>query len=140
MAGILLGLPATSGWAVTIVPIKFLFNITADFDEPSDVAVSGMGRIYVVDGVNNTVKVFQSNGRALSAFGEQGNAPGQFNDPLGIDVDGAGNIYIADTGNSRVQVFTPDGEFRSAIDLPDDKGESADPTDVAVDSAANGCM
>lgn len=133
----LLAPEARPAWAVTIVPIKFLFNITADFNEPSDVAVSKAGRIYVVDGVNDKIKIFRSDGSAVSSFGEPGNSAGQFNSPLGIDVDGAGNIYIADTGNSRIQVFTPEGDFIQAINLPPKNGHRSDPTDVAADGTRN---
>ena len=123
--------------AVRIIGIKFLFNITGDFSEPSDVAVSGDGRIYVVDGVNGRIKVFTSNGKAQASFGETGGGDGEFNFPLGIDVDDSGKIYVADSGNHRVQIFDRDGGFVSGIDLPGRGVKPADPTDVAVDETRN---
>jgi len=130
-------LPAPPAFAINIVNIRFLFDISYDFKEPSDVAVAKNGRIYVVDGVNNKIKIFNNNGEALSSFGEKGDGNGQFNYPLGIDVDDAGNAYIADSGNSRVQVFNQDNMFSKKIGLPEKNGKPADPTDVAVDESRN---
>ena len=130
-------LPTAPAFAINIVHIDFLFKISSDFKEPSDVAVSKNGHIYVVDGVNNKIKVFGSNGKALSKFGEKGAKNGQFRFPLGIDVDNSGNIYIADSGNSRVQIFNPNTVFSAKIDLPAKNGNPADPTDVAVDDSRN---
>ncbi len=131
---LLVALPLAAAPAVLIVPIRFLFNITNDFQQPSDVAVSNSGRIYVVDGVNNAIKVCGPSGRPLSTFGNSGNGDGQFRHPLGIDVDRSGKIYVADSGNHRVQIFDPDAAFSVKIDLPGKKDKPADPTDVAVDS------
>ncbi len=134
---VLVARPTASAFAVNIVHIDFLFNISSDFKEPSDVAVSKKGDIYVVDGVNNKIKIFGPNGKALSNFGEKGDRNGQFRFPLGIDVDNSGNIYIADSGNSRVQIFNPNTVFVAKIDLPAKNGKPADPTDVAVDNSRN---
>jgi DNA-binding beta-propeller fold protein YncE len=127
--------PAAASAAVKIVHVDLLFNISSDFKEPSDVAVSPGGTIYVVDGVNNQIKRFKPGGEALSSFGEAGAGNGQFRYPLGIDADRSGNIYIADAGNHRVQIFGPDTLFSAKIDLPGLNGRPADPTDVAVDTS-----
>jgi DNA-binding beta-propeller fold protein YncE len=127
--------PAAPALAVKIVHVHLLFKISSDFKEPSDVAVSKGGRIYVVDGVNNQIKLFKPGGERLGEFGAAGSGDGQFRYPLGIDVDAAGNIYVADAGNSRVQIFAPDTVFAAKIDLPDKAGKAADPTDVAVDGS-----
>lgn len=134
---VLVAPPTAPAFAVNIVHIDFLFKISSDFKEPSDVAVSKNGDIYVVDGVNNKIKIFGPNGKALANFGEKGDRNGQFRFPLGIDVDRSGNIYIADSGNSRVQIFNPNTVFTAKIDLPAKNGKPADPTDVAVDRSRN---
>jgi len=129
--------PTAPALAVNIVHIGFLYRILSDFKEPSDVAVSKSGKIYVVDGVNNKIKIFNPNGAALSNFGEEGNGNGQFRYPLGIDVDNSGKIYIADSGNSRVQIFNPNTAFSAKIVLPGVRDRPSDPTDVAVDTSRN---
>lgn len=134
---VLYALPAATAVVVKIVHVDLLFKISFDFKEPSDVAVSPRGTIYVVDGVNNKIKRFKPNGEALSSFGEAGAGNGQFRYPLGIDVDRSGKVYIADAGNHRVQIFDPDTLFSAKIDLPGLNGRPADPTDVAVDTSRN---
>ncbi len=130
---------ASSAHAIELTRIKHLFDITSGFNAPSDVAVSKDGRIYVVDGVNNAVKVFDYNGGLHSTFGEEGSDKAKFRYPLGIDIAPSGKAYIADSGNHRVQIFNPAGQFEAEIKLPDNKGRPADPTDVAVDESAKRC-
>jgi DNA-binding beta-propeller fold protein YncE len=132
---VLIVVPTGPAFSINIVHIRFLYKISADFKEPSDVAVSKRrGYIYVVDGVNHKIKIFKPKGEAISNFGEEGDDNGQFRYPLGIDVDHSGRIYIADSGNRRVQIFGPNAVFSAKIDLPERNGRPADPTDVAVDT------
>jgi len=127
-----------SAHAVKINKAKHLFNIQHDFKNPSDVSVSGSGQIYIVDGVNNKIKIFNKNGKYLHSFGTEGSGEGEFRFPLGIDLDSSGNIYVADTGNHRIQIFNPEGIYRAQIKLPA-KRLPSDPTDVAVDETRNRC-
>ncbi len=124
---------------VPLTPVTHLFDISHDFRQPSDVAVSDAGWIYVVDGVNNSIKVFDKDGSFLFAFGEPGQGGGMFNAPLGLDIDGSGKVYVADSGNHRIQVFTPKGEFLFAFNIPAKLGNLADPTDVAVSKDGSLC-
>ena len=124
--------PASSASGAEIVGITPLFDITGGFKEPSDVAVSKSGRIYVADGVNHRIKVFGKSGAPLFAFGEEGGGNGKLRYPLGIDVGASGRVYVADSGNHRVQIFDAKGAFLSGIDLAGKADEPADPTDVAV--------
>lgn len=121
-----------------LTEISHLFDIKHDFRQPSDLAVSETGQIYVVDGVNNSIKAFDAKGKFLFSFGQKGEGPGDFNYPLGIDIDDSGVVYIADTGNHRIQAFTAEGRFLYEVDLP--AGEKpADPTDVAVQGDGSHC-
>jgi len=124
--------------AVKITNVRHLFDISHDFANPSDVAVSENGNIYVLDGVNNKVKVFNTRGEYITSFGRTGSGEGEFSQPLGIDLDSSGNIYIADSGNHRVQILNPEGKFEAQIKIAP-KNVPADPTDVAVDEKRNRC-
>ena len=133
---LLLASPAT---AIRLTYVDHLFDVTYRFNAPSDVAVSTTDRIYVVDGVNNQVKMFGYNGAFISSFGREGSDSGEFNQPLGIDVDDSGRVYVADAGNHRVQIFGADGEFIAQIQLTGTAKHAADPTDVVVDETGNRC-
>ncbi len=130
-------LVATPAQGVEFTSVTHLFDIEHDFSQPSDVAVAPDGSIYVVDGVNYAIKVFDSKGTFQFSFGSHGSGPGQFNYPLGMDIDAAGRLYVADSGNSRIQIFLPDGSFLNEIPIAVSNGKKCDPTDVAVDSAGS---
>jgi DNA-binding beta-propeller fold protein YncE len=132
LVAILAFFPAVSAYGAEIVGIAPLFDITGGFKEPSDVAVSKSGRIYVADGVNHRIKVFDQSGEPLFSFGKKGGGSGQLRAPLGIDVGASGRVYVADSGNHRIQIFDADGAFLTGIDLAAKDDEPADPTDVAV--------
>jgi DNA-binding beta-propeller fold protein YncE len=129
----------TPAGAIRLIGVKPLFEITAKLNQPSDVAVSKDGRIYVVNGVNNQIRIFNQNGKFLSAFGADGSANGEFKFPLGIDIGRSGKVYIADSGNHRVQIFNSKGSFIAQIRIPPKNNHLADPTDVVVDDTRKRC-
>lgn len=124
---------------IRLIGVEPLFEISDQLNQPSDVAVSKTGRIYVVDGVNHKVRIFDPNGKPVGSIGTEGSREGEFRYPLGIDVDGSGRVYIADSGNHRVQIFDPDGNFIAAIAMHSNQKHPPDPTDVAVDESRNRC-
>lgn len=123
--------------AVELTFVKHLFDINHNFKQPSDVAVSGEGLVYIVDGVNNKIKVFDQKGKFNTSFGAKGALNGEFNFPLGIHVDSGGKVYVADSGNHRIQVFTSSGKYLSQIKVPSKDDNPSDPTDVVVNKSLN---
>ena len=84
------------------------------FNQPTNVALTPQGEIYVTDGYGNArVHKFSARGELLFSWGEPGAGPGQFNLPHGIAVDSDGVVYVADRENDRLQLFQPDGTFIS---------------------------
>ena len=98
---------------------------------PSDVALGAGGQIYVVDGGNHQIAVFDAAGTRVTSLGMRGDDDGQLNGPVGIGISNKGEVYVADRGNQRVVMFAADGSPRRVIDLEED-GEKATPIDVAV--------
>lgn len=123
---------------IPTVSVRHLFDITGQgaggLSLPTDVAVSGDGRIYVVDGGNHRVVAFDRNGKHLLTIGRKGSGEGQFKDPVGVGTDGKGRVYVADTGNHRIQVFGADGRFQYAFPVVDG-GLAIRPIDVATDAS-----
>ena len=124
------------------VKTKLLLRITRDFSQPSDVSVSRDGRVYVLDGVNGKVKVFNRNGKFIFSFGKTGAEKGEFSLPLGIFVDDTGMVYVADSGNHRVQVFTAEGKYvdQFSTEREGDTAVHSDPTDVVVNNKLKRCF
>jgi DNA-binding beta-propeller fold protein YncE len=112
---------------------KFLFDIQPNADQPSDIAIGPNGDVYLVDGVNHRIIVFDNRGRQKFAFGRKGASEGEFNFPLGIDISGNGNVFVADTGNHRIQAFDLKGNFLQLFTIKSGLEEKpADPVDVLV--------
>ena len=123
-----------SARAYKITPLRHLFDIEHGFLQPSDAAVGKDNRIYVLDGVNNQVKVFDEKGVFLFSFGSRGAAKGQFESPVGLTIDSQGRVFVADTGNRRVQVFSAEGKAQAEFSVTlKDAQHPCDPVDLALD-------
>lgn len=107
-----------------------------EFNLPRDMAIGRDGRLYVVDGGNFRVVVFDRNGRYLQSFGSVGKQYGQFARPKEIAIDREGNVYVVDTAFGNFQIFNADGELllfvgdRSERDAP---AKYMLPSGIAVD-------
>ncbi len=84
------------------------------FDQPSGIAVSPNGDVFVTDGhgKNDRVVKFSKDGRFIKTWGHHGAGPGEFDQPHDISIGGSqGHVFVADRSNSRVQIFDQDGNF-----------------------------
>jgi len=134
-------IPSPHKSGVTLITCHHLFTLRGDgqkpFNQPSAVDVF-KDRIYVLDGVNARVVVFDSKGSYIFQFGQSGSDPGELKSPLGLTIDYQGRIFVADSGNHRIQIFDPQGKFLSCLTLIKDRyGFQADPTDLIVDQNKN---
>ena len=82
-----------------------------EFNLPRDAEVGQDGMLYVVDGANFRVQVFNLDGTLVRTFGEVGRQTGQFSRPKGIALDNEGRIYVSDTAFGNFQIFTPQGKL-----------------------------
>jgi len=104
-----------------------------EMNQPSDLDITVNGELYVLDGVNDRVLVFDSKGKYKFHFGRSGTGQGEFDQPLGIGLGKQGNVYVADSRNHRVQIFDPEGKYLNQIALRANPGSPLpDPTDVEV--------
>lgn len=95
-----------------------------EFNLPRDVALGKDGRIYVVDGGNFRVQIFDKDAKFIKSFGSVGKQLGNFARPKEIATDPDGNVYVADSAFGNFQIFDPDGQLlmfigdRSERDIP----------------------
>jgi DNA-binding beta-propeller fold protein YncE len=82
-----------------------------EFNLPLDITLGSDGNLYVVDGGNFRVQVFDTDGEYLGQFGSIGNRTGQFSRPKGIDTDSEGNIYVSDAAFGNFQIFDTSGQL-----------------------------
>ncbi len=78
---------------------------------PRDVKLGPDGLLYVTDGGNFRVQVFDQEGEYVRAWGKPGKRFGQFSRPKGISIDPQGNIYAVDAAFGNFQIFTPEGRL-----------------------------
>ncbi len=123
-------------------PVKHLFDITSAngsaLSLPTDVSVV-KNKIYIVDGDNHRVLIFNNEGKLLLSFGSKGHKEGQFFYPVGLFVTKLGVIYVADTKNYRIQKFSNNGKHIKTIESISGQKliKKVRPVDVMVDDKTN---
>jgi hypothetical protein len=70
-----------------------------------------LGRVFVLDGQAQEVKIFDSRGVHLTSIGRRGEGPGEFLRASGLNVDGNGHVWVWDPGNQRFSKFSVDGRL-----------------------------
>ena len=75
---------------------QFRFQFLADFN---GITTDNAGNVYVVDGFNERIQKFSSNGDMyVTQWGQLGIENGDFIQPTGIATDNAKNVYVVDIG------------------------------------------
>jgi DNA-binding beta-propeller fold protein YncE len=106
------------------------------FNLPRDVAVGKDRRIYVVDGGNFRVSVFDWDGNYQKSWGKAGRSVGDFARPKELATDSEGRVYVVDAAFGNFQIFTPEGETLLFIGNRGDADTPATyilPSGIAVD-------
>jgi len=113
--------------APNIIQYQPVLSISGSMKLPSDVAVDQTGRIFILDGTADTVRVYSPKGEPLFTLG----GAGILKQPLGIDVSPAGDVLVADSGNHRLALFPANGKSPHYIPVPSPvDGKPSDPSDV----------
>lgn len=92
---------------------------------PRDITVDESGKIYVVDGGNFRVQVFDRDGEFIQQIGKLGRQYGAFARPKGIAVDQQGNVFVSDAAHGNYQVFDADGGLLLFVGSRSEKFERA---------------
>ncbi|HEX5872768.1 MAG TPA: 6-bladed beta-propeller, partial [Longimicrobium sp.] len=89
----------------------------ADGDGPDvfaqivDVELDPIGRVWIADGQQHQIRVFDSAGVHVRTIGRKGGGPREFNGIAGMDWAADGTLWVLDGGNSRFAVYDTAGRF-----------------------------
>ncbi|MGH7447575.1 MAG: 6-bladed beta-propeller [Longimicrobiales bacterium] len=97
------------------------------------VAFDRSDNLYLLDGQNRRVVVFDANGKFVRQFGRKGGGPGELQAPLAMDIASDGSVVVSDLGNRAFIVFRPDGEYVRNIPFDEELGF---PMNMAADARA----
>lgn len=91
--------------------VRWILGIPVDdpnsslFGLPKGITVDNNSRIFVTDTFAHQIRIFDSDGKLLSEFGERGTADGQFSFPEGIAITPSNRMYLIDRQNNRLQIW-----------------------------------
>ena len=89
---------------------------------PTDVAVDGIGNLYIADWSNHRIRMVEVSGvistiagTRESAFGGDGETATEawLHGPTGVEMDGDGNIFVVDSSNHRLRMIDTSGVIRT---------------------------
>jgi sugar lactone lactonase YvrE len=81
------------------------------FGQITDIAVDDYGRIYILEGQAQEIRVFNADGTYLRTIGRQGGGPGEFQRAGALRWDPEGRLWVVDPGNARYSVFDTTGTY-----------------------------
>jgi len=85
---------------------------SSHFNQPTDVAITAAGDVFISDGYGNTRVVhFDKSGEYVKEWGKRGDTPGNFVLPHTIAVDSKNRIYVGDRDTARIQLFDTSGKL-----------------------------
>ena len=88
----------------------------------SGVSFDARDNLYVLDGGNQRVLVFNPAGKFIRKIGKKGAGPGELISPVGLALTKDGYVAVTDLGRPGVSLFKTDGSFVKNIMLGDSLG------------------
>jgi hypothetical protein len=86
------------------------------------VAFDARDHLYVLDGGNHRVLVFDANGRFVRSISQKGQGPGELMAPTGMTVMTDGTIVVSDGGRRAYSLFNSGGTFMRNVLYGDGEG------------------
>ena len=90
-------------------------NKNGQLNYPKGLAFNNNRLLYVVDGNNYRVQVFQQDDKFSFSFGKRGSNPGKFQFPVRVAIDHNNNVLVTDRDANCIVMFTQSGEFMQTI-------------------------
>ena len=91
------------------------FDDLGEFGEPSGVALSAYGEIWVADHDRNRLAVFDNIGKFERYIAEYGYSGGQVSGPEKLVEAPGGGFYACDAGNGRINLYDQYGNYQRSV-------------------------
>src|SRR5690625_966993 len=96
----------------------------------SDIAIDKAGRIFIADGKQLDIKVYEPGGRFLTRLGRQGEGPGEFLEISSIQAT-KNKLFVYDRNQQRAVVFSIDSlTYKYTINLADNRDQFEELSDA----------
>ncbi|MFC1564419.1 NHL repeat-containing protein [candidate division KSB1 bacterium] len=82
---------------------------------PRDVAVDGLGNIFILDAGAYRIMKYDSEGKYITTIGRRGQGPGELDNAWGLDIDSNNMLYISGNYSKILNVFDNNGKFIKRI-------------------------
>ena len=88
------------------------------FGRVSSLTVDTSGNLFVLDDLNQEIRVFGPEGHHRSSFGRRGQGPGEFRYAEGISLGPDGSVWVYDSRRATFIIFRSDGTYLGALSRP----------------------
>ena len=102
------------------------------FNYPRGLAFDKNKLLYIVDGDNYRIQVFQQDDSFAFSFGSKGSKPGQFQYPVRIAIDPDNHVLATDLTNKSIHLFTHNGQFKQRIQTDSPYAITISPTGYLI--------
>ncbi|NOR51360.1 MAG: tetratricopeptide repeat protein, partial [Gammaproteobacteria bacterium] len=104
-----------------------------EFDEPTDIAISSKGLIYISDQDNHWIQIFNNDGVYLNTIRKTIDKEKPLDEPTAIALDPFDNLYVLDADSNTIYIFSangkPTGQIKNSED-GDKPGDLKKPSDL----------
>lgn len=88
------------------------------FTRVNGMDVDDDGNIYVIDGFDVNIRVFDNNGVFQRTMGRKGQGPGELQMPIHVQITADGKVFVGDYLGSRAVYYSLDGQFIGRKSMP----------------------
>ena len=101
-------------------------RLSARFVYPYEIALDGLGNIYILDSASHAVRKIDTAGTVSILAGSHTDAgyvdgpamSARFNAPIGLAIDASNTVYVAESSNHTIRKITPSGIVSTVVGSP----------------------
>lgn len=77
--------------------------------------MAGDGRLFVLDGINKKLRIFDTTGKQLKELGRSGQGPGEWDTPFMVKLVSENELMVADAGNRKIVYLDSQGNMTREV-------------------------